>query len=219
MTSQEEKLRIGQVLLQRGFISPEQLDRAIARQTVGGERLGRLLIADGLVNEQDLAFSLSHQARLRHDDRRAKSARMLAGSTEKLRADLEKQALDLLKEWQQRVPRIPDREGGGERKRREAALRQSMDFPRALTAAQEAIESAKRKGDPGRIRRLLSVLQQVEKDFIAFRQAIAGASPHPVQEWATRWQALQELGKDVLSRIGNMEPNRSRRNGATLGSA
>ncbi len=197
MTPQEETRRIGQVLLQRGFISPEQLERAVMRQSVDGERLGRLLIADGLVSERDLAYTLSHQARLRHEDRRAKSARMLGGIVEKLRADLDKQVLELLKEWQQRVPRIPDREGSGERKRREAALRQSMDFPRALAIAQEAVETAKRKGDLGRLRRWLSVLQQVEKDFVVFRQALAGASLYPAQEWAARWQLLQDCGRDV----------------------
>lgn len=197
MSLQEEKRRIGQVLLQRGFISAEQLERAISRQREGGERLGKLLIADGLVGEQDLALSLTQQARLRHEDRKAKSARLLAGSVEKLRADLEKQALDLLKEWQQRVPRILDREGGGERKKRDAALRQAMDFPRALAVAREAIESAKRKGDPGRLRRLLSVLKQIEKDLEAFRQAMAGASPYPVHEWVARWQWLQECAKDL----------------------
>ncbi|OCX71231.1 hypothetical protein A6M27_13615 [Acidithiobacillus thiooxidans] len=197
MINEQEKRRIGQVLLQRGFISPEQLERALRHQRRGSERLGKLLIAEGLVSEQDLALGLTRQARLRHDDRKLKSARMLAGSTEKLRMDLEKQSLDLLKEWQQRVPRIPDREAGGERKKRDAALRQAMDFPRALAVAREAIETAKRKGDPGRLRRLLSVLKQVEKDLEAFRQAIAGASFHPVHEWVARWQFLQECGKDI----------------------
>ncbi|MBU2843046.1 hypothetical protein [Acidithiobacillus thiooxidans] len=197
MINEQEKRRIGQVLLQRGFISPEQLERALRHQRQGSERLGKLLIAEGLVSEQDLALGLTRQARLRHDDRKLKSARMLAGSTEKLRMDLEKQSLDLLKEWQQRVPRILDREAGGERKKRDAALRQAMDFPRALAVAREAIETAKRKGDPGRLRRLLSVLKQVEKDLEAFRQAIAGASFHPVHEWVARWQFLQECGKDI----------------------
>ncbi len=197
MALQQEKQRIGQVLLQRGFITSEQLARALSRQSQHGERVGRLLIADGLVSEQDLALGLTQQARLRHDDRKLKSARLLAGSTEKVRMDLEKQSLDLVKEWQQRVPRMPDREGGGERKKRDAALRQAMDFPRALAVAREAIESAKRKGDPGHLRRMLSILKQVEKDLEAFRQAIAGASPHPVHEWVARWQLLQEWAKDI----------------------
>lgn len=184
-------------MLQSGFISPEQLERALSHQHAGGERLGKLLIAEGLVSEQDLALGLTRQARLRHDDRKLKSARLLAGSTEKLRMDLEKQSLDMLKEWHQRVPRMPDREGGGERKKRDAALRQAMDFPRSLIVAREAIENAKRKGDPGRLRRLLSVLKQVEKDFEAFRQVMAGVSPHPVHEWVARWQFLQECGKDI----------------------
>lgn len=197
MATEQEKRRIGQLLLQSGFISPEQLERALSHQHAGGERLGKLLIAEGLVSEQDLALGLTRQARLRHDDRKLKSARLLAGSTEKLRMDLEKQSLDMLKEWQQRVPRMPDREGGGERKKRDAALRQAMDFPRSLIVAREAIENAKRKGDPGRLRRLLSVLKQVEKDFEAFRQVMAGVSPHPVHEWVARWQFLQECGKDI----------------------
>ncbi|PKY10350.1 hypothetical protein B1757_09590 [Acidithiobacillus marinus] len=197
MATEQEKIRIGQLLLQSGFISPEQLERALSHQHAGGERLGKLLIAEGLVSEQDLALGLTRQARLRHDDRKLKSARLLAGSTEKLRMDLEKQSLDMLKEWQQRVPRMPDREGGGERKKRDAALRQAMDFPRSLIIASEAVEKAKRKGDPGRLRRLLSVLKQIEKDFDAFRQVMAGASPHPVHEWVARWQFLQECGKDI----------------------
>ena len=196
MSFQEEKLRIGQILLQRGFISAEQLERALQRQADSPERIGKMLITEGIVAEQDLAFSLSSQARLRHEERRDRSARMLAGAVERLRADLEKQALDLLREWGQRIPRFVDREGT-ERKRREAALRQAMDFPRALTITQENISAAKRKKDPSRLRRLLSVLQQLEKDFTAFRQAISSASPYPVQEWVARWQAFLDFAKDL----------------------
>lgn len=200
MSQLSEKQRLGQVLVARGFISPEQLERALHRQRATQEKIGKLLIADGVVEEHALQLTLTAQARLRHEDRQAQGSRLLAAVAEKLRADLEKLSLDLIKEWQQRVVRLPDREGG-ERKRREAALRLAMDFPRALTAAQERIEARKRAGEATRLRRILSALQMIEKDFVAFRNSIASVSPYPVNDWSARWQTLGDFAKELQRAI------------------
>lgn len=195
-----EKQRIGQILLRRGFISEAQLERALARQTTTHQRLGALLIADGVVAEQDLALSLSSQAREIFTERRRRAAKLLAQIAEKQRAELERQTLDFINEWQQRVRRLQDRENG-ERKRREAALRLAMDFPRALIVAQERIGEAQRRDDANRLRRILGGLAEIERNFAAFRQAMTGASLYPLSEWIGRWQTLAEWAKDLQRQL------------------
>ena len=53
------KLRLGELLLQRGLIDQEQLDVALRQQLDSGERLGAVLVNLGYVTEDefDLQFS------------------------------------------------------------------------------------------------------------------------------------------------------------------
>lgn len=51
--------RIGEVLLERGLITPIQLDAALDRQRRGGGRIGAALVALGALSEHDLTRTLS----------------------------------------------------------------------------------------------------------------------------------------------------------------
>jgi type II secretory ATPase GspE/PulE/Tfp pilus assembly ATPase PilB-like protein len=51
--------RLGEVLVQRGLVTREQLDGALARQRAGGRRLGELLLAMGVVTQEQLNWALS----------------------------------------------------------------------------------------------------------------------------------------------------------------
>lgn len=53
------KRRIGSVLLERGAITPEQLDYALKLQTETGRRLGELLVTENMISETDLVEALS----------------------------------------------------------------------------------------------------------------------------------------------------------------
>jgi type II secretory ATPase GspE/PulE/Tfp pilus assembly ATPase PilB-like protein len=46
-------------LVQRGLVSPEQLDEALARQRAGGHRLGELLLSMGAITQEQLNWALS----------------------------------------------------------------------------------------------------------------------------------------------------------------
>lgn len=46
--------RLGDALVRRGLLSPDDLERALAAHRVSGERLGRVLLSMGLVRRQDL---------------------------------------------------------------------------------------------------------------------------------------------------------------------
>jgi MSHA biogenesis protein MshE len=43
--------RLGDVLVQRGLITKEQLDEALATQRTGGRRLGAILLAMGAITQ------------------------------------------------------------------------------------------------------------------------------------------------------------------------
>lgn len=52
---------IGQILVARGVITTEQLEKALAAQSVTGRRLGEVLIDLHIVRERDVAAALAHQ--------------------------------------------------------------------------------------------------------------------------------------------------------------
>ena len=51
--------RLGDVLVQRGLITREQLDEALSRQRMGGRRLGELLLSMGAITQEQLSWALS----------------------------------------------------------------------------------------------------------------------------------------------------------------
>src|SRR4051812_3535937 len=57
-------LRIGELLLQTGIISADQLQRALVEQRSSGSRLGVCLVRLGFVDEDTLALALSKQLRI-----------------------------------------------------------------------------------------------------------------------------------------------------------
>lgn len=63
--SNNQKSRLGQLLIDKGLISSTQLDSAIKLQITSGKRLGEILIEQGLVSERQLAKALKKQTSLR----------------------------------------------------------------------------------------------------------------------------------------------------------
>lgn len=63
--SNNQKSRLGQLLIDKGLISSTQLDSAIKLQLTSGKRLGEILIEQGLVSERQLAKALKKQTSLR----------------------------------------------------------------------------------------------------------------------------------------------------------
>ena len=63
LTPAEVRLRrpLGQILVERGFISKEQLDAALAAQPTSGTRIGEILIEQGALTRLDLASALGEQ--------------------------------------------------------------------------------------------------------------------------------------------------------------
>lgn len=57
-------LQIGKLLLEKGLISEEQLDKAIIYQTITGKKLGTVLVELGFIEEERLLQLLSEQLEL-----------------------------------------------------------------------------------------------------------------------------------------------------------
>ncbi|NCJ05002.1 peptidoglycan DD-metalloendopeptidase family protein [Synechococcales cyanobacterium C] len=58
---QREKLRVGEVLIQKGLITPAQLSQALSLQHGHALKLGEILVQEGLVTEQELQRALFEQ--------------------------------------------------------------------------------------------------------------------------------------------------------------
>lgn len=65
-TKQIDKSRLGRLLVNRGYISEQQLDDALSLQRTTGQRLGEVLVSQGLLTERDLDRTLKHQKRYRY---------------------------------------------------------------------------------------------------------------------------------------------------------
>jgi len=53
--------RVGEILVDRGLITPEQLDAALARQAREGGLIGRHLVIDGAVTRREMYGALAEQ--------------------------------------------------------------------------------------------------------------------------------------------------------------
>jgi type IV pilus assembly protein PilB len=58
------RLRLGTMLVASGLVTQEQVDSALERQRSGGGRLGEVLVHDGLVTEQDIVNAVAGQMRI-----------------------------------------------------------------------------------------------------------------------------------------------------------
>jgi type IV pilus assembly protein PilB len=59
-----EKKRLGDILIQAGMITPDQVDVAIEAQKKTKERLGKTLIRLGFISEENLIKTLAHQLKI-----------------------------------------------------------------------------------------------------------------------------------------------------------
>jgi hypothetical protein len=60
------KSRLGRLLVNRGYITEDQLSEALILQAEGNGLLGEVLIAKGYISEKDLSRTLKHQKRYRY---------------------------------------------------------------------------------------------------------------------------------------------------------
>lgn len=63
--SNNQKSRLGQLLIDKGLITTAQLDSAIKLQLTGNKRLGEILIEQGVLTERQLNKALKKQTNLR----------------------------------------------------------------------------------------------------------------------------------------------------------
>ncbi|KRW60013.1 hypothetical protein [Pseudomonas sp. TTU2014-080ASC] len=63
--SKHQHSRLGQILINKGLITRQQLDAAITIQLTSNKRLGEILIEQGLLTERQLKKALSKQTNLR----------------------------------------------------------------------------------------------------------------------------------------------------------
>jgi len=59
--AEARRIRLGELLVDAGLLTPEELEGALQRQKTDGRRLGRMLVAEGVVDEGQLTQILSHQ--------------------------------------------------------------------------------------------------------------------------------------------------------------
>lgn len=59
--SGRRKVRIGDILINEGILSPEQLDEALALQKEKKKRLGEILVEEGFISDETMANALCHQ--------------------------------------------------------------------------------------------------------------------------------------------------------------
>ena len=59
-----KKIRLGDMLVERGLITQPQLEEALAAQKVSGQKLGRVLIESGNISEDDMLQELSQQLKI-----------------------------------------------------------------------------------------------------------------------------------------------------------
>ncbi len=59
-----EKIRLGEILVQQGLLSADQLNTALSEQKHSGRKLGRVFIDSGYVTETQISEALAHQLKI-----------------------------------------------------------------------------------------------------------------------------------------------------------
>jgi len=59
-----EKIRLGEILVQQGLLSADQLNQALGEQKLSGRKLGRVFIDSGYVAEKQISEALAHQFKI-----------------------------------------------------------------------------------------------------------------------------------------------------------
>ncbi|MEG6616273.1 hypothetical protein V6C27_07525 [Peptococcaceae bacterium 1198_IL3148] len=82
MQTNNKKLRLGDMLVQAGVITDEQLNAALSQQRSSGRRLGEILLQGGYITQQDLTKVLESQLGIKSINLKqtavdAKTARMI----------------------------------------------------------------------------------------------------------------------------------------------
>ncbi|MCW5619973.1 MAG: Flp pilus assembly complex ATPase component TadA [Burkholderiales bacterium] len=65
-----EKVRLGEILLQQGLLTAQQLRDALEAHKRSGRRLGRVFVDDGFVSEEQISHALARQLRIPYVDLR-----------------------------------------------------------------------------------------------------------------------------------------------------
>ncbi|HKK20675.1 MAG TPA: type II secretion system protein GspE, partial [candidate division Zixibacteria bacterium] len=55
------KKKIGDILVEKGFVDSKQLEEALREQSVTGKRLGEILVDKGLITEEQLIDTISER--------------------------------------------------------------------------------------------------------------------------------------------------------------
>jgi hypothetical protein len=66
--------RLGDIFVERGFVTPEQLEQALVRQRETGERVGEALVAQGSISKFELAGALAEQSSVLGDTANVEAA-------------------------------------------------------------------------------------------------------------------------------------------------
>ena len=64
MDFNKRKIRLGDLLVETGAITQEQLERALQKQKKTNLKLGETLVDEGIITEDDIAVALSRQLNL-----------------------------------------------------------------------------------------------------------------------------------------------------------
>ena len=67
--SNESWRRLGEIFVERGFVTAEQLEQALQRQRETGERVGEALVAQGSISKFELAGALAEQMSTLEEER------------------------------------------------------------------------------------------------------------------------------------------------------
>jgi MSHA biogenesis protein MshE len=59
-----QKVRLGDLLIQQGLLSDDQLKNALEQQKITGRKLGRVIVDSGFVSEEQIAQALARQLRI-----------------------------------------------------------------------------------------------------------------------------------------------------------
>lgn len=158
---------------------------------------------DGILNE--VQYSGAIQTENKKDvlfqkivpkSKKERECDLLFNRSVKTTSELNKNVMNVLREFELLIPRMGDTENK-QKLARANSLKMAMDFPRALISLNSAVGTMHKSGNVDGLNKVQFLLLRAEKDYATLLFKIRKTPYHPLNSWCAVIKEMQNLADDI----------------------
>lgn len=165
--------------------------------------LKKFVDSDGVVNELQYSGVVQTEnkkevlfQKLEPKSKKERDCDLLFNRSIKTLSELNKNVMNVLREFEYLVPRMGDTENK-QKLSRLNSLKMAMDFPRALIALNSAVSTMHKSGNVEGLNKVRFLLLRAEKDYSTLLFKIRKTPYQPLNAWCAVIKETQNLADDI----------------------